>query len=246
MKEHTTSILRESAILFCAVILLLGQAKKSSAVVVRADIIRAAVVDTLNAQAERNGLDIEVSVPSVSNVIVNDVGIPRLRVIIPSPKKVSSSVRAKVEFIDGEGETARQITVFARIKSFAAVAITTGDISRGDTIGQDDVALRKMNVSGYKDYFVSLSELAGKQAKRKIKAGTVLTGKNVEPIPVIRRGDRVVMKAFIGNVVITAKGTARENGGLNESIRIYNDTTRKTIICTVIDSRTVLVSGEGG
>jgi len=246
MKEHTTSILRKSVIIFCAVILIFGQANKSSAVVVRAGIIRAAVVDTLNAQAERNGLDIEVSVPSVSNVIINDAGIPRLRVIIPSLKKVNSSVRAKVEFIDGEGETARRITVFARIKSFATVVVTTAELSRGDAIGQDDVALRKMNVSGYKDYFVSLSELTGKQAKRKIKAGIVLTGKNVEPVPVIKRGDRIVMKAFIGNVLITAKGTARENGGLNESIRVYNDTTRKTIICTVIDSRTVLVSGEGG
>lgn len=246
MKEHTTSILRKSAILFCAVILLPGPAKKSHAVVVRAEIIRAAVVDTLNAQAERNGLNIEVSVPSISNVIVNDVGIPRLRVIIPSLKKVNSSLRAKVEFIDGEGETARQITVFARIKSFATVVVTTAELSRGDAIGQEDVALKKMNVNRYKDYFVSLSELAGKQAKRKIKAGTVLTGKNVEPVPVIKRGDRVVMKAFIGNVVITAEGTARENGGLNESIRVYNDTTRKTIICTVVDSRTVLVSGEGG
>ncbi len=103
-----------------------------------------------------------------------------------------------------------------------------------------------MNIAGYRDYFVSLSELEGMQAKRRLKAGTVLTGKYVEPIPVIRRGDRVLMKARIGNVEITAEGTARENGGLNERIRVYNETTRKTIICTVINSRTVQIFCEGG
>ncbi len=41
-------------------------------------------------------------------------------------------------------------------------------------------------------------------------------------------------------------GTARENGMLNEIIRVYNEATRKNISCTVLDSKTVLVCREGG
>ena len=233
-------------ILVCAFTLWLGTAGETSAGVVHADLIRAAIVDTLTAVAERNGLEIQVSLPYVSNVVIKRIETPLIRVNAPSRKAFHSRMQVKVDFMNNEEETIRQVTVVAQVKSFTMVAVTAVDVNRGDGIEQDDVVMKKMNVAKYKDYFVSPFELEGMQAKRRLKAGTILTGKNVEPVPVIRRGDRVIMKACIGNIVITAEGTARENGGLNECIRVYNEATRKTIICRVLNSRTVQIAGIGG
>ncbi len=246
MKVYNTDIRRKLQVLLLAFILWLCPVKETSAGIIPADSIRAAVIDSLNAFAEKNGIEIQVDVPYTVNVEVKAIEKPRIRVKVPSGKKLNSRVQVKVEFMNNEGETSRQVNVVARVKTFATAAAILVDLNRDDVITQEDVVIKKMNVTKSKDYFDSFSGLKGMQAKRKLKAGSILTRKNVEPIPVIRRGDRVVMKACIGNIHITAEGIAREDGGLNENIRVYNETTRKNIICRIINSQTVQIGGEGG
>ena len=134
----------------------------------------------------------------------------------------------------------------ARVKSFGIVPVAAVEKNRGDKFTEHDVIMKKMDITRHKGHFSTPSELEGKRAKKKLKAGTVLSEKNVEPVPVINRGDSVIMKACVGLVEVTAKGTARENGMLNDIIRVYNEATRKNISCTVLDSKTVLVCREGG
>ena len=78
------------------------------------------------------------------------------------------------------------------------------------------------------------------QAKKSIKAGTVLTKSKVRPIPLIRRGDRVIVEVRDGDVFVMAKGIARENGGIGEYIKVYIEMTKAIISCKVLGSETVI------
>jgi len=236
---------RSIPVMFLAAVLL-PSPRESTAGVVPADSIRAAVVDTLTAWAEGMGFRVEVTVPAVANVLVKGVEAPRIRVGGPVPAKGVSHARTRVAFIGGGGDTAREITVMARMKWYARVFTTAVDLKRGDRIEPGDVVIRETNVTGLRGYFTDISELSGLQAGRTMKAGTVLTRRNTGPVPVVRRGDRVTIRARVGNVVITAVGTAREDGTEDECIRVYNVTTKKTLKCRVVDANTVVLAGEGG
>lgn len=79
-----------------------------------------------------------------------------------------------------------------------------------------------------------------------IKAGSIILSRNVQSAPLVHRGDKVTMKAQVGQLEIKAEGTARQDGGRGEYIRVYNTMTKTSKICKIIDSQTVLVGKDGG
>ncbi len=171
--------------------------------------------------------------------MVNDVDFARMKIIVPSLVSLKSRIPVKVEFRDSTEKVVRKITCITRIKSFARVAVAGVNFKRRDPIDINDVVMKNLDITGKKNFYDSISELEGMQAKRTIKKGTILTANNVEGIPVIRRGDKVIIKVQVGSVVVHTEGTAREDGGLNENIRVYNRMAKKTLHCTVINEQTV-------
>ena len=207
--------------------------------IVSADSIRAAVKSAVEQAADNEGLDVDVSVPYIVNVTVNDVDFPMMKIIVPSLESPKSQIPVKVEFSDSTGEIVRKITCITRIKSFARVAVAGADIKRNDPIDINDIVMKNLDITGKKNFYNSISELECMQAKRPIKKGTILTENNIGAIPVIQKGDKVIIKVQVGSIVVYTEGTAREDGGSNENIRVYNRMTKKTLHCTVIDEQTV-------
>ena len=120
------------------------------------------------------------------------------------------------------------------------------DIARGDSLSGEDIEIRRAEVGGSGEYFTSTEWLTGVRVKNAIRAGTVLRASNVKPPAIVRRGDRVTMKVAVGSVEISSTGTARQDGGRGERIRVYNETTHATMLCRILDSSTVTVENEGG
>jgi len=218
----------------------------SHAEIVQADAIREAVIDTLESVASRCDLNVEVDVPAAANIFIRGLDNAAILVHEPSGDLFGTRCRVPVDFIDINGEVVRSITVSARIKRFETVAVLTVDKRRGDPIREGDYVLEERNVTSVSGYFTDSVALNGIQMKRNVKGGNVLTEGNTEPIPLVKRGEKVVLKATVGSVVIVAEGIARENGILDEYIRVYNETTRKTLEGRVIDAQTVRIDGEGG
>lgn len=235
------SIVRGTALLACLFIMpsfaLAGDG------MVAADSLRAAVVDTLISIASRQGLKIEAAVPVVANILVKEVDSPRIVVGEAHIEAGKPNVRVPVDLLAGDGSVARSVSVIARIKTFATVAVAAQDIPRGDKLTSLTVVFQDVDVTGLTGCLYDEIALSRRQVKRSVRAGMVLSDVNCEPVPVIKRGDTVLMKVQVGGIVLTAKGTARENGGINDVIRVYSETTKKTLDCKVIDPKTVVVGG---
>lgn len=211
--------------------------------IVQADSLRSAVIDTMTAYAGREGLKLDISVPVVANVLVKDVDEPRIAVNLAGIEQGKSNVRVPVDLLASDGTVARSIAVIARVRRFATVAVAATDIPRGDRITVVSVVYEEADITEIAGYLDEKSEMPELQAKRSIRKGMVLSEANIEQVPLIRRGDKVIMKVCVGSVVLTARGVARENGGMNEVIRVYNETTKKTLDCRVLDTKTVIVGG---
>ena len=99
MKTFHEMILRISVFLVCVLSLFLVTISDSGAVVVAADSIRSAVQNALNQAIEREGLEIETSVPFINNVLVKGVEDAVIRPVLPIDKINKSRVPVKVELL---------------------------------------------------------------------------------------------------------------------------------------------------
>ncbi|MBN1290297.1 MAG: flagellar basal body P-ring formation protein FlgA [Candidatus Latescibacteria bacterium] len=209
------------------------------AAVVPAERIRDAIIDILMTRADASGIEIEVSVKNMVDIEVRNVDSPTMNVIIPEDSKIDSRVPVRIEFSDESGGIRKRFQVMAQIKIMKTVVVACSEINRGEPVNIDDVEMKKIDVTGMNTYFETPSLLEGMQTKRSVRPGMVLNDTNVCPIPVVNRGDPVTIKVFIGNIRAVAEGIARQDGGVGEMIKVYNEMTRTTLDCMIIDGKTV-------
>ncbi len=170
---------------------------------------------------------------------------PSVRASLAVPAISGRTCPLRLEVKNSRGEIVRRLHVTAHVRVYAKAVVVSRDIARGDSIGSGDMEVKRMEVGGVKEYYVDPEALVGARAKTAIRAGNILRRTVVLANPLVRKGDRVTLKAAAGSVEVTAQGIARSDGAKGDTIRVYNELSRTTVYCTVIDSRTVRI-GKGG
>lgn len=125
------------------------------------------------------------------------------------------------------------------------ILVANRDISQGDIVAREDlrwdvVATR----TEYRDVG-DISDYVGMQAVRFIRAGTRLTTSAVQTPPAIARGDALWIQAHAGGIVVQAPGTARETGGIGDTIAVVNANSGQRLQAVIINSETVQVPLKG-
>ena len=226
-----------------AVGLLLPAVSELYAGVIKAEKIRTEIIEYILKNNENEYIELEVKVPNAYDIEIKNVNDPEIYVSHNSDKTFKGNMPVAVDIKDGSGKLVKHVRLIARLKSFAIVAVINSDIRRGETIEPDYVVMKRMNITRMKGFYRSQSKLIGMQAKKYMRAGTVLTGSNVCPVYLVRRGDKVNVEVHEGKVFIKTEGTARENGCSGEYIKVYVEMTKTTIICKVMNSDTVVIDG---
>ena len=214
--------------------------------IVSAQAVRAAVTEAVRSYARANGLDIEPDVPHARDVEVAGTAAPAVRASLAAKEVRGTSVPVRLEVMNGSGEIVRLMHFVARVRVFAEAAVASRDIARGDSLADGDIVMKRVEVGGVRGYYTSPDGLAGTRAKMSIREGTILRASNIRPCPLVHRGDRVTMKAVVGAIEVSSAGIARQDGGRGECIRVYNEMTRATVFCRILDSQTVQIGKGGG
>ena len=155
------------------------------------------------------------------------------------PFRGPTVVRAEVRV---GGETHRVLTITVDTRFFRHVLVAARSIRRGEAIAADMVELTERDVTSIKDgFFTDLAELAGYQAKRPLGFDRVVTRSHVEAVPVVRRGDAVLLLVASANLQISAAGTALQDGSVGRRIRVKNQDSGKVLWGEVMNSRTVRI-----
>lgn len=208
--------------------------------VLSGEVIAGEVSSQISALAEERSLDVEVSIPRAHDVTAPGVDNPGLAVTVldgfDGPR-----IRSRVEVLDETGKTVRTVQYVAGVSIFKTVAVAGVDFRRGDVIEPADIEYKRIDIATIDGYYEETDSLEDMQAARSISAGIPLTSTNMKPVPLIKRGDRVMVTTRIGSVVAMIEGTARQDGGRGETIRVLNEVTRKSLEGVVINERTVQV-----
>lgn len=126
--------------------------------------------------------------------------------------------------------------ISVRVKLFKEVYVAKSAISRGQELKSSDFIKSVENVADVRGRIIT-DEFILKNYKSKfnLEEHTILTEESIEPIPVIKRGNRVTAYSIFGNVSVSFAASAREDGCLGEIIRIVSPD-KKIFRAKVMDS----------
>jgi len=211
------------------------------AVTIPAESVKSEVSKEIMKIADSSGKKIQISVPFSSDIEIGNVINPILKVNIRGKKVLRERIPVSLEIFDENNKYIRRISLAASIKEKVTAAAALTDLAPGSIINAECIMMSEIEIPFGFFYFSNPEQLKDLKIKRPVNKGEIFTEKNTIVIPVIKRGDKVKIKTIIGSVTVESEGTARADGGKDQIIRVYNEVTKKTLLCKVVEPGLVSV-----
>ncbi len=140
------------------------------------------------------------------------------------------------------GQTVKKISVPANIEVWSQVVVAAKPLGRNEPVSRSDIRTERMNLARVPaDAVLNAEQVLGRRTNRAIAANSIMRNDQVELPPAVRRGDVIQMLAESGNLKISTRGIAKEDGRPGERIRVSNLRSHKIVYGQVIDARTARV-----
>ena len=131
----------------------------------------------------------------------------------------------------------------AKLHIYKSVLVLKENIGRNTLISPNLVALeRKATTKLSRGYFTDFSQLQGATSVRHLQAGVVLRPAQFISQKLIKKGDKVTIRAKSKSFIIQMSGHALSDGKLGEQIRVKNSRTKKIVEGTVIETGVISVN----
>lgn len=138
----------------------------------------------------------------------------------PPGRSTSSQALVGVRCPSG---AAWSIYVPVRLEIIVPVVVLAGSAARGEPLGADVLRVEPRNVAGLTSgYLVARSEAEGMVLRRAVAPGTILSPSLLEPPRLIRRGERVRIRAGTGSFMVGSEGEALADAAEGEHVRARN------------------------
>jgi|AntRauTorckE6833_2_1112554.scaffolds.fasta_scaffold03244_6 flagella basal body P-ring formation protein FlgA len=122
------------------------------------------------------------------------------------------------------------IFVTAEVQVFSPVVTASTSLNRGALITEQMLEVQQMDVSRVRgEYFTSFQPLLGMQVRNRIRAGDIITSRQVNIIQAVSRGDQVIIQAKNKSLTIRMMGEALDSGSIGEQIRVRNLQSGRTV-----------------
>ena len=212
--------------------------------------VRNAVEDYVQARLERDSEDgakvqgrVEIKPRWQGDILFEQPAAGRfeLRVAPLSDKPLRGPTLVRVEISQGN-TMLRALTVTVDTRFYREVVVMTRTVRRGKLLTQDMVELSERDVTNLKyGYFTTFEDLVGLKASRPVGAGDIVSRNHVKPIPLVHRGDEIVMTVVSKHMQLVTSGLALQDGGAGERIRVKNRDSGKIVSGRVEEDGTVRI-----
>lgn len=128
------------------------------------------------------------------------------------------------------------------MKVLTRVVVAKENIPSKSTISEDmlDYAFRDKNTL-YSGYFKDTKEIIDQESVSTLAAGSVLNKHLIRQPIIINRNQIVSIVSRHGHIMVSAEGVAKMDGALNDTIKVLNSSSKRTIDAVVTSSSTVEV-----
>jgi len=141
------------------------------------------------------------------------------------------------------GETRKRLRLYADVKITYDVYRPIRSLKMGHVLQLGDVELTQTKSDHVLRNIISdETDIVGHRLIRNLEKGETILTHMVKRVPLVKNGDRILIVANKGSLRVTAPGVMRQNGFKNDTVRVENLQSRKIILGTVIDSRTIEIN----
>lgn len=142
-----------------------------------------------------------------------------------------------------DGETKKRLRLYANVRVAYDIYRPIRSLKMGHVLQPGDVELAEYKSDQLLRNIISdEADLIGHRLIRNLDEGETILAHMVKKIPLVKNGDRILIVANKGSLRVTAPGVVRQNGFKDDTVRVENLQSRKIILGTVIDSRTVQIN----
>jgi flagellar basal body P-ring formation protein FlgA len=152
--------------------------------------------------------------------------------IFPSNPNIVGSRRFSLIF-RVDGRVRKNMSVRGKLEMLASIAITAAPLKKGAILSESNLAMATRDISSMKSPCFDISMVRGKIINRSLKEGKPLSLTNVVFPPMVLKGQLVRIVVNHNGMHLTATGIARGNGKLDDTIRVQNTSSKKTVYCRV-------------
>jgi flagella basal body P-ring formation protein FlgA len=184
----------------------------------------------LGEHVEGEGAKVEIPELQAFDYDVSRVpGELRTELSTRSPMPFHGRVSVAVALFVGD-QLVKRAVVSPYVRIDERVVVTTRALSKGDVIAREDLAFSERDRAELPGNVVrDLESLVGLRAKRGLSGDQLVRVGDFEPVPLVERGDRVMLVLEAGALRIPAAGEARERGAAGDWIRVVNLDSKREI-----------------
>lgn len=141
------------------------------------------------------------------------------------------------------GEPKKRLRLYADVKVAYDIYRPIQSLKMGHVIQLEDVELTQLRSDHILRNIVSDEKaIIGHRLIRNLDQGETILAHMVKKVPLVKNGDRILIIVKKGSLRVTAPGVVRQNGFKDDTIRVENMHSRKIVLGTVIDARTVQIN----
>lgn len=142
-------------------------------------------------------------------------------------------------------KSSRRVNISARARAWQTQVVATKGLATGQLVREDDVEEQRVLVDRLSEEMLfSKKQALMMQASRGIAAGTVLAGRNLSPVLMVRTGQLVTVVLRHGAIEVKTVATALVGGAYGQTIRVKNEQTRDVLEVTVTGPQEAVMGPE--
>ena len=151
--------------------------------------------------------------------------------IVAQPPQVNPSYIAVPLHVVVDGKTVRTVIAGYRVQQYVHTAVAARDVAPGAILAPDDLTMQRVLSTGRPG--VDVGALAGRRMRVAANRGALVFVEQTAIVDLVKSGAGVILIVRDGPVSLTADVIARTDGGLGESVTVYNAKTNKVLSGTV-------------
>jgi flagella basal body P-ring formation protein FlgA len=156
----------------------------------------------------------------------------------PAVSAASMLVRCRVL---ADGVATGESTLVLRAALWRDVWVARQPLTTGATFDAADLETRRVDLLRERDALPAAVGDRSYSLARAVGAGRVLTWRDITRRPLVRKGNLVEVSAGDGQLLITMKAIAMENGAQGDTVTVRNPESRKEFAAMVVDENRVQV-----
>ncbi|WP_370738730.1 flagellar basal body P-ring formation chaperone FlgA [Vibrio quintilis] len=126
-----------------------------------------------------------------------------------------------------------RLTVTVKASLTLPVVVIKQQVKRGNTVSAPMLKLEKRTLTRETSFLTRITQAKGKTATRRLRAGQIVNPVWLEKPPLVKKGNLVLIIASKDGVSASTRGTALEQGGKGDQIKVENMKSKKIIRAVV-------------